>query len=332
MSFLWPWMLLTLLLIPLVVWGYVRLLKRRQRAVVALGPLGVTQNNAGANLQWRRHLPALFFLIGLTLLFFSLARPEMILELPRVEGTVILAFDVSNSMAATDLEPTRMEAAKAAARTFVENQPDTVQIGVVAFSNGGLVVQPPTDDQTAVLDTINRLTPQGATSLGQGIFTALNAIAGEAIALDIDLDALEEGSTLPDIGYYPSAVVLLLTDGENTSNPDPFEVAQLAAAAGVRIYPVGIGRPEGTVLSLEGFNVLTRLDETALQQIASTTNGAYYHAADAESLQEIYQNVDLQLAIRGDMMEVTAVFAGLSALFFLIGAALSLLWFGRMPL
>lgn len=325
-------MLLTLLLIPLFVVVYRRLLKRRQRAVAALGPLGVTQNNAGAHLRRRRHLPALFFLIGLTLLLFSLARPEMILELPRVEGTVILAFDVSNSMAADDLEPTRMEAAKAAARTFVENQPDTVQIGVVAFSNGGLVVQPPTDDQTAVLDTINRLTPQGATSLGQGIFTALNAIAGEAIALDIDLDALEEGSTLPDIGYYPSAVVLLLTDGENTSNPDPFEVAQLAAAAGVRIYPVGIGRPEGTVLSLEGFNVLTRLDETTLQQIASTTNGAYYHAADAESLQEIYQNVDLQLAIRGDMMEVTAVFAGLSALFFLIGAALSLLWFGRMPL
>lgn len=332
MSFIWPWMLLTLLLIPLFVWGYARLLKRRRRAVAALGPLGVTQNSTGANLKRRRHLPVVFFLIGLTLLLLGLARPEMVLELPRVEGTVILAFDVSNSMAATDLEPTRMEAAKAAARTFVENQPDTVQIGVVAFSNGGLVVQPPTDDQTAVLDTINRLTPQGATSLGQGIFTALNAIAGEAIALDIDLDALEEGSTLPDIGYYPSAVVLLLTDGENTTRPDPFEVAQLAAAAGVRIYPVGIGHPEGVVLSLEGFNILTRLDETTLQQIASTTNGVYYHAADAESLQEIYQNVDLQLAIRGDMMEVTAVFAGLSALFFLIGAALSLLWFGRMPL
>ncbi len=332
MFFIWPWMLLTLLLIPLFVVVYRRLLKRRQQVVVALGPLGVVQNGAGANLKRRRHVPALFFLIGLALLFFSLARPEMILELPRVEGTVILAFDVSNSMAATDLEPTRMEAAKTAARAFVENQPSTVQIGVVAFSNGGLVVQPPTDDQTAVLDTINRLTPQGATSLGQGIFTALNAIAGEAIALDLDLDALEEGSTLPDIGYYPSAVVLLLTDGENTTRPDPFEVAQLAAAAGVRIYPVGIGLPGGTVLSLEGFNILTRLDETTLQQIASTTNGAYYHAADAESLQEIYQNVDLQLAIRGDMMEVTAVFAGLSALFFLIGAALSLLWFGRMPL
>ncbi len=325
-------MLLTLLLIPLFVVVYRRLLKRRQQAVVALGPLGVTQNSTGAKLRRRRHLPALFFLIGLTLLLFSLARPEMIMELPRVEGTVILAFDVSNSMAADDLEPTRMEAAKAAARAFVENQPGTVQIGVVAFSNGGLVVQPPTDDQTAVLATISRLTPQGATSLGQGIFSALNAIAGEAIALDLDLDSLEEGSPLPDIGYYPSAVVLLLTDGENTSNPDPFEVAQLAAAAGVRIYPVGIGSTEGSVLPLDGFNVLTRLDETTLQQIASTTNGVYYHAADEEGLQEIYQNVDLQLAISGEMMEVTAVFAGLSTLFFLIGAALSLLWFGRMPL
>ncbi len=332
MSFIWPWMLPTLLLIPLFVWGYGRLRWRRQQAMAVWGPLGVVQNSAGTNLKRRRHGPMLFFLIGFTLLLFSLARPEMILELPRVAGTVILAFDVSNSMAADDLEPTRMEAAKEAARAFVEQQPGTIQIGVVAFSNGGLVVQPPTDDQTAVLDTINRLTPQGATSLGQGIFSALNAIAGEAIALDLDLEALEEGSPLPDIGYYPSAVVLLLTDGENTNNPDPFEVAQLAAQAGVRIYPVGIGSAEGTVLELEGFNILTQLDETVLQQIASTTNGAYYHAADEESLQEIYQNVDLQLTVSGEKMEVTAVFAGLSVLFFLVGAALALLWFGRMPL
>jgi Ca-activated chloride channel family protein len=201
---------------------------------------------------------------------------------------------------------------------------------VVAFSNGGLVVQPPTDDQTAVLSTIERLQPQGATSLGHGIFSSLNAIAGEAIPLDPA--TLEEGLPTPDIGSYPSAVILLLTDGENTSSPDPLEVAQLAATAGVRIYPVGIGSREGTVLQLEGFNILTQLNETTLQEIASLTNGAYYHAADEETLQEIYENVDLQLAIGGEKMEVTAIFAGLSLLFFLAAAAFSLLWLGRMPL
>jgi Ca-activated chloride channel family protein len=329
MTFIWPWMLITLLLVPLFVGVYVRLLRKRRRAAADLGPLSLVQSSSGRDLGRQRHIPPLFYLFGLTLLLFGLARPEMPVDLPRVEGTVILAFDVSNSMAADDLEPTRMEAAKAVAKTFVENQPGTIDVGVVAFSNGGLVVQPPTDDQTAVLTTIDRLSPQGATSLGQGIFSALNAIAGEAIS--IDPEALEEGAPPPDIGHYPSSVVLLLTDGENTESPDPLEIAQLAAEAGVRIYPIGIGNAEGTVLQVEGFNILTQLNETALQEIASLTNGSYYHAEDEETLQEIYENVDLQLTISGEEMEVTAILAGLGLLFFLIGGTLSLLWFGRVP-
>jgi len=271
----------------------------------------------------------LFFLSGLTLLFFSLARPEMLVSLPRVEGTVILAFDVSNSMRADDLEPSRIEAGKVAASTFVENQPSTILIGVVAFSNGGIVVQPPTYDQSAVLATIDRLSPQGATSLAQGIFSSLNAIAGEPIP--IDPAALEDGAPPPEIGAYPSAVILLLSDGENTESPDPLEIAQLAAEAGVRIYTVGIGSPEGAILPIEGYNVLTQLNETALQEIASLTNGSYYRAGDAETLREIYEDVDLQLTIRGEKMEVTAIFAGISLLLFVIGGALSLFWFGRLP-
>jgi Ca-activated chloride channel family protein len=330
MSFIWPWMLATLLLIPFLVGGYLRLLGRRQQALAELGPLGLVQDGSGRSPGGQRHIPALFFLSGLTLLLFGVSRPEVFVDLPRVEGTVILAFDVSNSMTADDLEPTRMEAAKAAARTFVENQPSTIQIGVVAFSNGGLVVQPPTDDQAAILDAIDRLSPQGATSLGQGIFSALNAIAGEAIP--IDPAAVEAGSAALDIGEYSSAVILLLTDGENTASPDPLEIAQLAAEAGVRIYPIGIGSAEGTVLQIDGFNVLTQLNEPALQQIASLTNGSYYHAEDEETLRSIYQNVDLQLTTSGEKTEVTALLAGFGLLFFLVGGALSLLWMGRMPL
>jgi len=329
MTFIWPWMLISLLLIPLFVGGYVLLLRQRQRAATALGPMSLVQSGSGRNLGRRRHIPTVLFLMGLTLLLFGLARPEMFVDLPRLEGTVILAFDVSNSMTAEDLEPSRMEAAKTAARSFVEKQPSTVQIGVVAFSNGGLVVQPPTDDQTAVLATIDRLSPQGATSLGHGIFSALNAIAGEAIS--IDPEALEEGAPPLEIDHVSSAVVLLLTDGENTSAADPLEIAQLAAEAGVRIYPVGIGSVEGSVLQIEGFSILSQLNETTLQEIASLTNGQYYHAEDEESLQEIYENVDLQLTISGEKMEVTSIFAGLSLLFLLIGGALSLLWLGRMP-
>lgn len=288
----------------------------------------MVQDRAGRDIRKLRHVPPTFFFLGLTLLLFGLARPEMIVNLPRVEGTVVLAFDVSNSMLADDLEPTRIEAAKAAARAFVENQPPTILIGVVAFSNGGLVVQPPSDDQAAVLATIDRLSPQGGTSLGQGIFTALNAIAGEA--LTIEEASAEEGLNSLQIEEFSSAVVVLLTDGENTEFPDPLEIAQVAAEAGVRIYPVGIGSPEGTILEVDGFNILTQLDELALQQIASVTNGTYYHAEDEESLQEIYENIDLQLTISEEKMEVTSILAGISMLLFLIGGALSLFWFGRV--
>lgn len=330
MTFIWPRMLLTLLLVPILIGGYVWLFRKHQRMAADLGPMSLIQNSSGDRLGRRRHISPLLFMVGFTFLLFGLARPETFLDLPRVEGTVILAFDISNSMAADDMKPTRMEVAKAAARTFVENQPSTIQIGVVAFSNGGLVVQPPTDDQATVLATIDRLNPQGATSLGQGIFSSLNAIAGEAI--QIDLASLEEETPSLDIGHYPSAVVMLLTDGENTSSPDPLEIAQLAADAGVRIYPIGIGDPEGTILEVEGFNILTQLNEPTLQEIANVTNGSYYRAENEESLQEIYKNVDLRLTISGETMETTSIFAGISLLFFLMGGALSLHWYGRMPL
>ncbi len=329
MTFIWPWMLLSLLCIPVFIGVYFGLLKKRQQAADALGPLGIARDSAGRKPGKQRHLPALFSLLGLALLFFGLARPEMFVDLPRVAGTVILAFDVSNSMAADDLEPTRLEAAKTAARTFVENQPATVQIGVVAFSHGGFVLQPPTDDQTTLLAAIDRLEPQGATSLAQGIFSSLNAIAGEPLV--IDPEAVEAGQPV-EIGSYPSAVVLLLTDGENTTSAEPLDVVQVAADAGVRIFPVGIGSAEGAVLQIEGYSVLSQLNEPALMEIASVTNGAYYRAGDAESLRDIYKNIDIQLTISGEKMEITAIVAGLSLLFFLIGGVLSMLWFGRMPL
>jgi len=329
MSFIWPWMLLSLLAMPFAFGFYVRLMSRRRATAPDLSSLTLVRVGTRRAIGKRRHLPAACYGVGLTLLLFGLSRPEMVISLPRVEGTVILAFDVSNSMSADDLEPTRIEAAKTAARTFAENQPSTVEIGVVAFSNGGLVVQQPTDDRAAVLSTIERLSPQGGTSLAQGIFTSLNAIAGEPISLEAT--ALEESRQPVQIGDFSSAVILLLTDGENTGPPDPLEVAQVAADAGVRIYPVGIGTQEGTVLNIDGFNILTQLDEAALQQIASLTNGSYYIASDEESLLDIYQNIDLRLTMDGEETEITSIVAGLSALSLLIGGGLAMLWFGRLP-
>jgi Ca-activated chloride channel family protein len=329
MSFIWPRLLLTLLLVPLLTWMYLRLARKRQGSQASLGSLERSLDSAGRAVNARRHLPLAFQILGLGLLLFGLARPQMTVKVPHIEGTVVLAFDVSNSMSADDFKPTRLDAAKAAARSFVAGQPPTVRIGVVAFGGSGLVLQPPTDDQAAILGAIDRLSPQGGTSLGEGIFASLNAIAGQSMTIEA---AQEEGRAASlRIDDYSSAVALLLTDGENTEAPDPLEIAQLAADAGVRIYTIGVGTPEGAVLEVEGFNVLTQLDETALQSIASVTNGTYFRAGDEEALKEIYQNIDLQLTSRGEQMEITALAAGLGALLLIIGGMFSLFWFGRVP-
>lgn len=322
-------MLLSLLSIPVLVWYFFNQRRRRQAGASGLGPLGITQDQGGRSVSLRRQIPYVFFLLGLALLLFGLARPEMFVSLPRIEGTVILAFDVSNSMTAEDLEPNRLEAAKAAARRFVENQPSTIAIGVVAFSNGGLVVQTPTHDQTAVLEALGRLSAEAGTSLGEGIFTSLNAIAGESITGAAE--GLEGEAGRFRIDDYSSAVILFLSDGENTRDPDPLDLAQIAAEAGVRIYPIGIGSREGTTVEIEGFNIITKLDESLLQEIASVTNGSYFHADDETSLQEIYKDVDLQLTIRGEKMEVTSLFATAGLVMFLIGGMLALIWLGRLP-
>lgn len=334
MSFIWPTMLISLLLIPLFAGLYLRLQRRRQQLATRYGGFGLMQA-AGQSLGWRRHLPPTLFLGGLTLLLLATARPETVVSLPRIEGTVILAFDVSGSMGADDLKPNRMEAAKTAARAFIEHQPSTVQIGVVAFSDGGFMVQTPTNDQDAILTTIERLVPERGTSLGQGIFASLNTIAADAEqALPFDPEATTEAlatATPVPPGTFTPAVIVLLTDGENLDEPDPLEAAQAAADRGVRIHTIGIGSAAGTTLKVEGFSVFTQLNESLLQQIVKITDGTYYNADNEADLQAIYENLDPQLVIKPEKMEVTSVFAGVSMLILLVGGAFSLLWFGRVP-
>ncbi|CAN5863246.1 hypothetical protein BH10CHL1_BH10CHL1_15970 [soil metagenome] len=296
------------------------------------------QETAGRRrLGRRRHLPPIFFLLGLILLLVALARPQAVISLPRIEGTVILAFDISGSMAAEDLKPTRMEAAKVAARDFVERQPSTVQIGVVGFSDNGFAVQPPTNDQDAILGAINRMTPQRGTSLGQGILASLKAIEvnnqpPQTPRLYSNLTPTPVASPTPvPKGTHSPAVIVLLTDGENNENPDPLAAAQTAIDRGVRIYTVGIGSAAGTTLHINGFTVHTQLDEATLQQIAQLTDGIYYNAENQQELRSVYDNLNPQLVIKPEAMEVTSIFAGASILTMLIGGAFSLLWFSRLP-
>ncbi len=235
---------------------------------------------------------------------------------PHREGTVILAFDVSSSMAATDLAPTRMEAAKSAARTFVERQPPTVRLGVVAFSGSGLVTEEPTADRARVLAAIDRLRPDGGTALARGLQTSLSAIVGQPVLVDgAGLDTVEP--TGPDLGYHGSAAVVLLSDGENTVPPDPIDVAEIASSAGVRVYPIGLGRPEGTVLEIGGFQLATALNEPLLKEIAARTDGRYFTAADERGLAAVYDAIDLTWTVRDEHIELTAPLAAVAGLLLL---------------
>jgi Ca-activated chloride channel family protein len=275
-------------------------------------------------------------------LVVSLARPQSVLSLPREEGTVILAFDVSGSMAATDLQPTRMAAAKAAAEAFVAQQPSSVVIGIVAFSDSGLAVQAPTNDQGAVLAAISRLAPERGTSLGEGILASLEAIALEESPPATDYYSIRSPSPSPSpsptptptpvpAGTHTSAVIVLLTDGENNEAPDPAVAAQAAADRGIRIFTVGLGSPAGTTVNLDGFQVHTQLNEPLLQQIASVTDGAYYRAEDAQQLRSIYAGLDTRLVVEPEKIEITGLFAGAGILLLAAGGVASLVWLGRLP-
>ncbi|HSL28302.1 MAG TPA: VWA domain-containing protein [Anaerolineales bacterium] len=338
MSFLWPTLLLTLIFVPLLVFLYVRVQARRRSFAARYGSLGMVQDAAGAGMGVRRHIPALIFLAGISILLFSLARPQATVQVPRIEGTVMLTFDVSGSMAATDLEPTRIEAAKEAARQFVENQPSGISIGVVVFSDGGISVQPPTDNREETLATIERLVPRRGTSIGNGILVALNTIAvdaGDPPILNTDNFSDPAAQPVEPVdspqGWYPSAVIVLLTDGENNEEPDPAMAAELAADLGVRVYTVGIGTTAGTSIEVEGFTVHTSLNEPVLQFIAAETGGVYYNAANEDELRQIYDDLEPKLSVKPEEIEMTSIFAGLGMFIFLIGGFLSLLWFGHVP-
>jgi Ca-activated chloride channel homolog len=333
MSFIWPLMLLTLLLVPVVVLITVQLQKKRQQDVARLGLLRYSMTGAMKQSPDRKRgmLSGLYF-TALTLLLLSTARPEMMVTLPSIEGTVMLVFDVSASMAADDLSPSRLEAAKKVAHAFVEQQPSHIKLGVVAFSDGGLIVQPPTDDRPAVATTIDRLAPQTGTSLGRGILAALNVLS-TASEQDPDDDGVQKTPSLPQSilrGAFAPVVILLLSDGENTDPPDPLEAAQIAIQQGVRIFTVGIGSMSGTTIDIDGFTVFTQLNEQILLDIAQQTEGEYFLAGSEDDLQTVFDKMSPQFVVKPTRTEITSLLAGISLVFLLVSGGLSLLWFGRV--
>jgi Ca-activated chloride channel family protein len=345
MSFIWPDMLWLLVVVPVLITAYVLLLRRKRAQAVRYGNLGVIRAASAKARSFRRHVPPLLSLFALSILLLAIARPATEIVLPSQRGTVILAMDISGSMRADDISPSRLEAAREAARTFVNRQPRHVRVGIVAFAGTATLVQAPTLDRDEVLDAIGRFRTQMGTAVGSGILVSLSSVF-EEFQIDVDIPEIPGGGgfapstpsqestpRLPDPvppGSFDSAVIVLLTDGQTTQGPHPVHAAQIAADLGVRIYTVGLGTEEGAVLTFFGRSLRVQLDEEALQTIADRTHGQYFRADSDTNLQEIYRALSLQLVMERERTEITALFAGLAALLLAVAGLLSLLWFHRI--
>ncbi len=325
MTFVWPSLLAALALVPVIVVAYIALQRRRARRADALAASGLVVTGGSRRLGRRRHVPFALLIAALAVMIFALSRPQATLATSRASGTVLLGVDVSNSMSADDVDPTRLAVAQDIARRFVEAQPSSIDVGLVAFGQGALVTQQPTADHAALLAAIDRLKPGGATSLGQGMLVAMTTIAGAPVALP---DPAEPSP--PAIGYFPSATILLVSDGENTGGPDPAAVAQLAANAGVHVSAIGVGTAAGSVITVDGYQVATALDEQALQGVADISGGTYQPAARAADIDTITRSIELRVTSVDTQTEITAVFAMVAIALLLAGGLLMLRWFGRI--
>ncbi len=317
MTFSYPFMLVVaVVLTAAAVAFYVALHRRRAAALASTGLLA--RRSA-------RHLPYVFLLLALPVLLVGAGRPEASVEVPRASGTVMLVVDASNSMTATDLEPSRLGAAQQAASEFVKAQPDSVDIGVVVFGQQALNTQVPTDNHDEAIAAINRLKSGGGTSLGQAILAALSAIVGEPVTLPED-----PAAPPTDLGYWRSATIVLLSDGENTGGPDAEQAALVASDAGVRIETVGIGTERGTTIEVDGFELATALNADVLTMISDATGGSYHPAGDPESLRKATGSIDLRITLQDKLVELTAAFTVAGILLLTIGALLMIRWYGRV--
>jgi len=360
MSFLWPAFLWLLLPAPLLVLLYWWLLRRRRSVALHYPSLGLVRAALGAGARWRRHVPPALFFLALLALLLAAARPVAVLRLPSQQQTIILAMDVSGSMRAADVEPDRLSAAQNAAKAFIADLPRHVRVGIVAFAGSAQMAQLPTQNREDLRAAIDSFQLQRGTATGNGIMLALAAIFPDA---GIDMQALasmpRRGARAQSIdevyrrqddrsnasgrrgggaqhftpaapGSYNAAAIIMLTDGQRTTGVDPLEAAQWAADRGVRVYTVGIGTVAGETIGFQGWTMRVRLDEETLKAVALRTNAEYFYAGTAQDLKRVYQTLRSQIGVEKKETEISALLALAGAALMLLGAALSLWWYGRV--
>jgi Ca-activated chloride channel family protein len=322
MSFASPFVLWGLLLIPVALLGYWLLQRRRVKYAARFTNLDLLVNVVDATPGRRRHLPALLALAALAALIVAMARPQAVVAVPREDATVVLTMDSSASMTATDVAPSRLDAAKSAASTFLDQVPDRFRVGLVSFSSAVRVLEEPTDDRDAVRSSLDSIQGDIGTALGDAIEAS--------VALADDPEATEDA-----VGEKPLFAVLLLSDGANTTGSEPLAVVDEAKEAGIPIYTIALGTPDGTVEITNDYGQTETVnvppDATTLRQIAEETGGRFFEAPTEADLRAVYEEIGSQVSWEDDERELTAALAGAGAVFLLIGASLSALWFGRIP-
>jgi Ca-activated chloride channel family protein len=364
MIFLWPWLLLLLIFIPLLIAAYIWILRRKRKYAVSYSSLSLIREALPKRSRWRQHLPFVLFLSSLACLAAAVARPVAAVTVPLNRTTIVLAMDVSRSMCATDVDPNRLTVAQEAALAFVEDQADETRIGIVAFARFAEIIVPPTNDKQALKEAIENLTTSIGTAIGSATLKSIDAIAelNEAVAPS-GVNLGSETDQTPLAGFYQPDIIVVLTDGANTHGPLPLDVAQKASARQVRIYTIGFGStspgrmvctPEqlgsdvfgggfggggfggdwdsfggsnfGGFGGSRGFRRFLLLDEPTLQGMADITGGAYYRTEDAEQLYDVFVNLPTEIVLQKERMEMSALFSMLGAAFASVAVALALAW------
>jgi Ca-activated chloride channel family protein len=346
--FLAPQMLWLLAVVPMLVWFYLYLLRRKKNAAVRFTNIALVKEAVGKGANIRRHIPPALLLAAITVSILAVAKPAALVTLPSDQSLVILAMDVSISMRATDIEPDRITAAQNAAKAFISEMPASVRIGVVAFAGSAMLAQAPTVDRHALISAIDGFRLQRATNLGGAILVSLESIF-PGIELDMQLPEYERRARsrnsrsldqplTPEAdnrfmpvppGSYESAVIILLTDGQATMGPDPIAAARVAADRGVRVFTVGLGSKDGEISGWGGRRMRVSIDEETLKTVADLTKGQYFFAGSGASLTDIYKQLNTQLVMERKKTEVSFIFAAIAAMLAIAGCGLSLVWFNR---
>ncbi|GAA4226721.1 VWA domain-containing protein [Actinomadura meridiana] len=315
MTFLSPERLWLLGLLPLLATVYVILQMRRGHYAVRFTNLALLSQVAPKRPGWRRHVAATLFLIMITLMMVGFARPADSVKVPRDRATIMVAIDVSLSMMARDVPPSRLDAAKSAAKKFIDELPARFNVGVVAFAGSANLIAAPSADRDAATTSIDQLVLAKRTAIGEAVFTSLQAVRS--------FDA--QASQNP-----PPAHIVLLSDGDNTTGRTVQEAIDASRAAHVPVSTIAFGTPYGTV-DIEGETTSVSVNKETLRALADSTEGKAYEAADSEQLRDVYANIGTSLGFRTEHRDVAARYTGIALLFGLAAAGASLAWFSRLP-